>query len=60
MTVRRLRLLSRPGVEEREPPLHIFRDGDKLLTNNVITPSQKAVIIAGFLNNQAGELNHNE
>lgn len=32
----------------------------KLLTNNVITPSQKAVIIAGFLNNQAGELNHNE
>ncbi len=60
MTVRRLRLLSRPGVEEREPRLHIFRGGDKLLTNNVITPSQKAVIIAGFLNNQAGELNHNE
>jgi hypothetical protein len=36
------------------------RDGSKLLTNNVITPSQKAAIIAGFLNNQAGELNHNE
>jgi len=36
------------------------REGGELLTNNVITPSQKAVIIAGFLNNQAGELNHNE